>query len=218
MPEVEQSVEVAVGIDEVWRYVENLENWAPYVIGFQQLQVVDDRRSIWTVRGDLGILSREVELQADITLWQPRDRVEFTVTGLTERLEGDGHFVLRPSGPSAAPATPDPVLAGGEVQPAARRGRRHRLQAAWARFLLRRLTKRQATAPPAMTSESPPDRTSDDSECASVLSFRLRISPGGPMAPMLELLMGPMLEPAAEDLAAQIKGSVEGSAGASISG
>jgi hypothetical protein len=29
------------------------------------------------------------------------------------------------------------------------------------------------------------------------------------MAPMLELLMGPMLEPAAEDLAAQIRGAVE---------
>src|SRR6478672_6877037 len=95
MPEVQRSVEVRAGIEEIWRYVEDIDNRAPFVIGFQRLQIVDERRSLWTVRGDLGIMSREVELQADITVWEPRDRVEFTVTGLTERLEGDGHFVLR---------------------------------------------------------------------------------------------------------------------------
>ena len=37
MPEVEHSVEVGPGIDDVWRYVANLENWAAYVIGFQEV-------------------------------------------------------------------------------------------------------------------------------------------------------------------------------------
>jgi hypothetical protein len=41
------------------------------------------------------------------------------------------------------------------------------------------------------------------------MSFELRLTPGGPMAPMFELLMAPLLEPAAEDLAAGIRGVLE---------
>jgi hypothetical protein len=200
MPEVEHTVQVDAGVDEVWRYVENLENWAPFVIGFQQLQIVDDRRSVWTVRGDLGILSREVELQADITVWEPGDRVEFTITGLTERLDGDGHFLLRKA--DAAPPQ-EGMPSDNNSQAPKQRGWLRRLRASFARFVLRQLTKRQMP-PPAR-----PTRATTDQTDGSVLTFKLRIFPGGPMAPMLELLMGPMLEPAAEDLAAQIKGAVE---------
>jgi carbon monoxide dehydrogenase subunit G len=207
VPEVEHTIEVDAGIDEVWRYVENLENWAPFVIGFQQLQIVDDRRSVWTVRGDLGILSREVELQADITVWEPRDRVEFTITGLTERLEGDGHFLLR-MGTATEEGMPDEQASVQDFGVAPSRGRSHRfhrLRASFARFVLRRLTKRQTPPPPTPARAA----TTESGTNGSILTFKLRISPGGPMAPMLELLMGPMLEPAAEDLAAQIKGAVE---------
>jgi carbon monoxide dehydrogenase subunit G len=209
MPEVEHSVEVRSGIGEVWRYVENLDNWAPYVVGFQQLQIVDDRRSIWTVRGDLGIMSREVQLQADITVWDPGARVEFTISGLTERLEGDGHFLLRGLSPDHPPG-PEPESADGvDLDRPTKRGRLHRLRTSFARFVLRRLTRKQTVTTRRTTAATPADggRKAE----ASVLTFKLRITPGGPMAPMLELLMAPMLEPAAEDLAAQIKAAVEGS-------
>ena len=47
MPEVTYSTEIRATPEEVWAYVEDLNNWAPFVIGFQKLEIVDDRRSIW---------------------------------------------------------------------------------------------------------------------------------------------------------------------------
>jgi hypothetical protein len=44
---------------------------------------------------------------------------------------------------------------------------------------------------------------------ASRLTFRLRIDPGGPMAPMISALVKPLLQPAAEDLANQILATLE---------
>ena len=94
MPEIEYSVQIAAPVEQVWAYVEILPNWAHLMIGFQKLDLVDDRRSIWTLRGNVGILSREVDIQADITLWEPLRRVEFEITGLTERISGEGSFTL----------------------------------------------------------------------------------------------------------------------------
>ena len=41
------------------------------------------------------------------------------------------------------------------------------------------------------------------------LSFKLRLAPGGPMAPMVEAMIRPLLLPAAEDLANRILAQLE---------
>ena len=224
MPETEYSAEIAAPVERVWSFVEVLENWAPYLVGFEKLEQVDDRRSIWTLRGDVGILSREVDLQADITLWEPLRRVEFTVTGLTERLEGSGSFLLETLenagsggvgsevGSAGGTGTRD---AGGADRPARRPSFFKRLRLAIARSLLRRITRRSARSrsPEPAVAHAPP--TADAAEslgdggARSRLTFRLEMSVGGPMAPMVELLMAPMLEPAAQDLADAIRKAVE---------
>ena len=43
----------------------------------------------------------------------------------------------------------------------------------------------------------------------SRLTFRLRVDPGGPMAPMVNAMMKPMMLPAAEGLANQILATLE---------
>jgi carbon monoxide dehydrogenase subunit G len=198
MPEIEHSVRINAPVERVWAYVEKLPNWAPLMIGFQKLELVDDRRSIWKLRGDVGILSREVDIQADITLWEPLQRVEFTVTGLTERLTGEGSFVLEPA------AGQEPAAGSASPQAAPRAPLLRQLRTAVARFLLRRVASspahRPAPAAPGPEAAGGP---------GSVLTFHLKVSPGGPMAPMLELLMAPMLEPAAEDLAEGIRKALQ---------
>lgn len=199
MPETEYRAEIAAPVEAVWAFVEVLENWAPSMVGFEKLEVVDDRRSIWTLRGDVGVLSRAVDVQADITRWEPRRRVEFTVTGLTERLDGHGFFLLEPveggeGGPAAAAdAAPRPRLAT-------------RLRRAIARFVLRRITRRRARPRPR---PAPPPAPALATGTRSRLTFKLEVRVGGPMAPMVELLMAPMLEPAAQDLADAIRRAVE---------
>lgn len=227
MPETEHSAEIAAPVERVWGFVEVLENWAPYLVGFEKLELVDERRSIWTLRGDVGVLSREVDLQADITLWEPLRRVEFTVTGLTERVEGSGFFLLETIEDSACAESggvgSEVGAAGGTVthrtdraDAAARRlSFFTRLRLAIARSVLRRMTRRSAgvrpPAPPA-PQQVPKAGAADPAGGAgsrSRLTFKLELSVGGPMAPMVELLMAPMLDPAAQDLADAIRTAVE---------
>jgi carbon monoxide dehydrogenase subunit G len=136
-------VEIARLVSDVWAYVENFQNWAPFVTGFRDLKIIDDRHSVWTLRGDVGVLAREVEFESEILGWEPERKVEFSLKGVNERLEGAGTFLLEPRNGQA--------------------------------------------------------------EAGSRLTFRLRLTPGGPMAPMVEVLMKPLIGPAAEKLGNSIR-------------
>jgi carbon monoxide dehydrogenase subunit G len=219
MPEVGYATVVDASLERVWTYVEDLNNWSHLMVGFQNLEIVTDRRSVWTLRGDVGILSREVKVQVDITEWLPLDRVDFTVTGITERLDGAGSFVMQRSGDVDAPAVAGARPAAAGAGPADRPSLLRRLRFALVRRILKRIGRKAAgragpAAPSAATTTGRSDvRTalppSAGAHGQSRLEFQLRVSPGGPMAPMLELLMAPMLEPAAQDLADGIRKAVE---------
>jgi hypothetical protein len=143
----------------------------------------------------VGVLSREVEIQADITLWEPPRRVEFVITGLTERISGSGSFTLHP--------LPDHGSALA-AHPAPRRPWYRRVLAAAARAVLSRIAAQPRTRPATTALGSAPTGGP-----GSRLTFELKVAPGGPMAPMLELLMAPMLEPAAQNLAGGIRQALE---------
>jgi carbon monoxide dehydrogenase subunit G len=209
MIEADYTIELDVPVQRVWEYVETIPNWAPFVIGFQKLELVDERRSIWTLRGDVGILTRQVDIQADITTWDPLRRAEFTITGLTERLGGRGSFDLvaldgtSEGGPAGTPVT-------GPARPH-RDGPLRRLRFAIARFLLRRLNRRSKSATPvaAPASAGPAPAAAPAGSGGSRLVFHLEVAPAGPMAPMIELLMAPMIEPAAQDFLRNVRAALE---------
>lgn len=207
MPEVEYTVQLLTAPERVWAFVEDFENWAPYLVGFQKLDVVDDRISNWTVRGDLGVLSREVSIRAEITNWDPHRRVDFELTGISEQLAGAGTFLLGPAGAAAAAEAGEADTGpahGADATP----GRWARIRHRWARLLLRRLTRRTA---PARVAGAEPAPAPPDGVACSELTFRLQLTPGGAMGPMVEVLLGPMMRPAAEDLANGIRVALDGS-------
>jgi carbon monoxide dehydrogenase subunit G len=230
MPEVAYSTVVAAPVEQVWQYVEDLHNWCHLMVGFQTLDVIDDRRSMWTLRGDVGILSRQVKVQVDITEWIPLQRVSFIVTGVTERLDGAGAFHLEritgeesPEDSGSRLSSASAAVAAG---PVSKPGWLRRLQFAVARSILRRLHRKAARnratteKPTAGTGESPDSLPLAGVDPVTVsapvssgelsrLAFELRVSPLGPMAPMLDLLMAPMLEPAAQDLADGIREALQ---------
>jgi hypothetical protein len=237
MPEVEYSTVVAAPVERVWEYVEDLNRWCHLMVGYEALEIIDDRHSVWTLRGDVGILSREVKVQVDITEWIPRERVSFVVNGLTERLDGSGAFLMQRAsdggdGPGAPGATGEQRSGTpGSASIAAQRGPSvfRRLQSSIARSILRRLGRKAAkrraalqaaagtgpaaSAPASPSAGSPGAPTSgapaSEATGSAYLTFQLRVRPLGPMAPMLEVLMAPMLEPAAKDLADGIRAAVE---------
>ena len=106
MPEVEYVTTLPLGREPVWEFVKDMNNWAPFLTGYQKHQIIDETDSIWTLKGDVGILSRVVEFRAHITEWSGPERVSFTLTGLNEAVEGGGTLRM------------DSIIAGETPSPA----------------------------------------------------------------------------------------------------
>ena len=84
MPEVEYSTSMALPTAVVWEFVKDMNNWAPMLTGYQKHEIIDDKDSIWTLKGDVGILSRMVRLKFHVTEWIDRDRT-FTFDARTAK-------------------------------------------------------------------------------------------------------------------------------------
>src|SRR5262249_32292958 len=164
--------------------------------GYQSHEIIDQTDSIWTLKGDVGLLSRTVKLRAHVTEWNGPERVAFTLTGLNEAVEGGGMLVMEPwQGEAAAPTAAPPGP-----------GR-------WRRFLgfLFRILHRSMHG-------AGPRRLPAPARPAARLTFTLRMEASGPSGPLVNALLEPALMPAAEDLANKIAAHLEarsaGTAGA----
>ena len=182
MPEHTYETTLAVPVPRIWDFIRDMDNWAPFVTGYQEHEKVTEENSIWTLKGDMGVLSRTVKLDVNITRWDERERVEFTLTGLNEQVSGDGTFVMSTLETDAPPSEIKTGL--------------------WTRFMtwLARLfgqsPQREALAAPG--------------DAGARLSFRLRMDAGGPMAPMINAMLAPALGPATETLGHKIAAQLEG--------
>jgi hypothetical protein len=191
MPEVAYTTEMRLPLATVWAFVSDMNNWAPFLTGYQKHEVIDDTDSLWTLKGEVGILSRIVELRAHVTEWIEPQKVSFTLVGLNEVVDGGGTLILRHRAAAARPAAPALVPA--------RRGLLRRFLGALARLLFR-LTHR----------ESPPAALPGPAGVEGVeLEFTLRMDAGGPAGPLVNAMLGPALEPAVENLAKKIAAHLE---------
>jgi carbon monoxide dehydrogenase subunit G len=71
-----------------------MNNWAPFAKGYQEHELVSDRESLWTVKGDIGPISRVTKFQVSITEWLDGERVGFVLNGLNEAVSGEGAILL----------------------------------------------------------------------------------------------------------------------------
>ena len=186
MPQVTYSTTVPIARQKLWAFVENIDNWAPMMTGYVSHEIQDERRSIWVLRGDVGVLSREVRLGVTITAWEGPDRVDFELEGLNEAVSGGGTFLLSEAGEQGGDE-PEPV------ESSAPQGWLQALLAGLFRALFRRV--HGETQAPQLT---------DSGTGATELTFTWRMEAGGPMAPMVNAMLEPALAPAAEELAHRI--------------
>ncbi|MBQ0138722.1 MAG: SRPBCC family protein [Kurthia sp.] len=77
---------------DVWSFVSDMEKWAKLVPGYRQHEMMNEKQSKWTFAGNVGILKKSVEVQIDITNWQEPSKIEFDLTGLTDKFTGSGYF------------------------------------------------------------------------------------------------------------------------------
>ncbi len=186
--EIEYSTTASLRVEPIWEFVKDMDNWAPFVMGYQSHEKKSERESLWTLKGDVGALQRVVTFRARVTEWAEPERVEFELEGVNEPLVGNGRFLVRADEDDGDSPTAPP-----------RKSVFARLAEALLRFFQRR-----ARVPEHPTEASP-------GETRARLTLVLRLEPSGPMAPMINALMQPAMAVAAEDLAKRILAHVTAS-------
>jgi len=188
MPEVEYSTRMHLAPEAIWEFVKDMNNWAPFLTGYQKHEILSETDSIWTLKGDVGVLSRMVQLKAHVTEWNGPAKVSFTLKGLNEQVDGGGTLVM---GAVTADA-PAPVKAKKGL---------------WRRFvdaLFRRMFRLMHGGGPARKEIGPAA-----GRPTSELTFTLFMEAGGPTGPLVNAMLAPALMPAAEDLANKIAAHLE---------
>jgi carbon monoxide dehydrogenase subunit G len=192
VPETEFSTTTRLPVAAVWDFVKDMDNWAPFLTGYQSHERRGERDSLWTIQGDTGVLARVVRFEVRVTEWSEARRVAFALEGINEPMRGEGSFSLEAAGAAGEGAGPAPA---GAPRP----GAFARLLEALARWLLRLVGGGTRRDPAAAAAASGGSR----------MRFRLRVEAGGPMAPMVNALIKPALGPVAEDLASKIVAHLE---------
>lgn len=185
MPEAEYSTKAQLAVPVIWDFVRDMDNWARFLRGYQSHEKQSDTDSVWVLKGDVGMVTRTVKFHVHIDEWGEPSLVRFTLKGLNEPMQGGGEFYLEADdGESNAPAEP------------AKLG----LFARFVRWLYQLFAGKTERATP--TAAAP-------GAASSRLRFQLRIQPGGPMGPMVDALMKPLMLPVAEELADRIMAELE---------
>lgn len=183
MPSVEHTKTVAAPFATVWPFVRDMDNWAPLVTGYQNHTRLNDKESIWALKGELGGLTRVAEFKAVISEWDESGRVLFTLEGVSEPVTGSGTFLAEAiSTPPSDNAPASPTLGD----------RLSDISAAIARFFLDLVFRRD---------RSRGDKAAPVSNEQTQLTFNLTLNAGGMAGVPLNMLITPMLKPVAEDLA-----------------
>ncbi|MCZ6570081.1 MAG: SRPBCC family protein [Deltaproteobacteria bacterium] len=193
MAETEYSTTARLSVDTIWDFVKEMDNWAPLLTGYQAHEKQSETDSLWTVKGDVGVLARVVKFKVHITEWNGPERVSFELEGVNELLKGQGVFIMQryeeePAGAASAQ----------------RKNVFTRVVESLLRFFLRLFRGRPERA--AASAAGP-------GEGWAQLTFKLRIDPGGPMAPMINAMMKPAMEVVAEDLSNRIIAQLEAQQG-----
>jgi carbon monoxide dehydrogenase subunit G len=183
VPEADYSTTAQLPVSVIWDFVSEMDNWAHFMRGYQSHEKQSDTDSTWVLKGDVGMVTRTVKFQVHIDEWGEPSLVRFTLKGLNEPMEGGGEFRLEADTGEAA-AAPAPSRLGW-FQRFVR----------WLYRLFAGKTERRAKAA--------------SGAGVTRLHFQLRVSPGGPMGPMVDALMKPLMLPVAEELADRIMGELE---------
>lgn len=191
MPSAEYTTTAKLPLDTIWEFVKEMDNWAELVTGYQSHVKESETDSLWVLKGDVGVMARTLKFRVHITEWNGPSRVAFELEGLNEPMDGSGCFEMAPHEAEDA----------GAAGPARRSGFFVRMLEAIARFFLRGFGG--GRPPRAKSADAGPGRG------VARLTLRLELRPGGPMAPMVNAMIKPVMLPAAEQLTDGIMARLE---------
>ncbi|WP_010647876.1 CoxG family protein [Oceanobacillus massiliensis] len=85
-------MELDIPINIIWKFISDINNWAILVPGYADHKLINDRKSIWKLRGDFGIMQRTVKLEVNITESRKPSNIQFHLSGLNQTCTGEGYF------------------------------------------------------------------------------------------------------------------------------
>lgn len=192
MPEIEHTAVIRAPLDVVWNFCKDMDNWAPYFGGYQHHEILSDTESQWTVKGDIGILTRTVNMQVQIIEWKPEEKVVFILRGINEAMEGEGAVLMSSYSSDLSPSVP------------LRRNWLWRLRDKIVRFFYELVLGGGGVQKTAVGNASNALNASD-----SQITIRLAVNALGVTSPMINAMIGPLLEPYAADVANKIAARIE---------
>jgi carbon monoxide dehydrogenase subunit G len=192
MPSVAYSTEMSLLPAAIWEFVQEMDNWAPFMLGYQTHEKQTETESMWTLRSDVGAMSRIAKFQVSITEWNGPKKVAFSLTGINEPVKGSGIVTVVELGSDEA----EDVSLVTQQRP----GFFARFWSKIVGFLVKKSLGAQQIARAAPGSGG---------GGRSKLTFELAMEAEGPMAPMVNAMITPMLEPMAEQLANKIAEHLE---------
>ena len=188
MAETEYTTTARLPVETIWEFIEEMDNWAEYMTGYQSHEKHSRDDSTWVLKGDVGVLARTLQFKVHVNEWDGPRRVVFELEGQNEPMTGRGEFEM------------EAYEEAGSLPAVSEERGLARFLDSIARFFFRLFRG---------AAERGADAGAGPGAGMSKLTFRLRIDPGGPMAPMINAMMKPAMVVAAEDLANKIVGELE---------
>ncbi|MFB3813522.1 MAG: CoxG family protein [Terriglobales bacterium] len=96
MQKVDYTTSVEIPLEVMWDFIKDFSNWAPMLKGYQSHELINDKESIWIIKGEFGSFSRVSKFHTTITEWVQREKVAFELKGLNEPVKGFGFVQLSP--------------------------------------------------------------------------------------------------------------------------
>jgi carbon monoxide dehydrogenase subunit G len=90
MQSVNYAKTVEIPFPVMWDFIKDFSNWAPMVKGYQSHEVINDKESIWVMKGEFASFSRITKFNTAITEWVEKEKVAFEMKGVNEPVTGYG--------------------------------------------------------------------------------------------------------------------------------
>lgn len=97
IPEITRTLTVHARQEKAWHFLSDFNQMPKCLDGFQSVRIIDDTHSIWTLKVEITFATRLIEAQATITRKDPPNQLEFMLTGLNEKVNGEGSLHLQPA-------------------------------------------------------------------------------------------------------------------------
>lgn len=97
MAETQGRARCEVSPEAAWLFVRDLDNWIREFQGYDSHTVEEDGSILLQMRGKMGFMTKVTRLRIVITDEQPPSRLTFSMTGVTDALQGDGELQITPA-------------------------------------------------------------------------------------------------------------------------